>query len=73
MTIRRVKLHWIIGALFAVIFIILMTVRLGILEKGERDFREDLTFRDSDTSRSRRLDEYLSGGAEDRLCPSAIF
>jgi hypothetical protein len=45
MTIRRVKLHWIIGALFAVIFIILMTVRLGILEKGEMDFREDLTFR----------------------------
>jgi hypothetical protein len=42
---RRVKLHWIIGTLFAVIFIILMLVRLGLLEKSEGDFREDLAFR----------------------------
>jgi hypothetical protein len=45
MAIRRVKLHWVIGSLFAVIFIILMLVRLGLLEKGEGDFREDLAFR----------------------------
>ncbi len=45
MVIRRVKLHWIIGAFFVVIFIILMMVRLGLLEKGEGDFSEDLAFR----------------------------
>jgi hypothetical protein len=45
MAIRQVKLHWIIGSLFAVIFIILMLVRLGLLEKREGDFSEDLAFR----------------------------
>jgi hypothetical protein len=45
MAMRRVKLHWIIGALFAVIFLTLMLVRLGLLEKGEGDFGEDLAFR----------------------------
>ncbi len=45
MAMRRVKLHWIIGSLFAVIFTILMLVRLGLLERGEGDFSEDLAFR----------------------------
>jgi hypothetical protein len=45
MAMRGVKLHWMIGALFAVIFIILMLVRLGLLEKSEEDFSEDLAFR----------------------------
>jgi len=44
MSIRRIKLHWIIGTLFLLLFIFLLSMRLGMFEKGEGDFREGYTF-----------------------------
>ena len=44
MTTRRIKLHWIIGTLFGLLFIFLLSLRLGMFEKGEGDFGEGYTF-----------------------------
>ncbi len=37
----RIRWKWIIGALFALIFAFLLTLRLGIFQKKETDLRED--------------------------------
>ena len=39
---HRVKLNWIIGSLFALIFLSLFTLRLGIFQERESDGREGL-------------------------------
>ena len=44
MTARRIKPNWIIGAAFALIFAFLFSLRLGIFQKREAGFREDLPF-----------------------------
>lgn len=44
MTIRGMKLNWIIGAIFGLIFVFLFTLRLGIFEKREVEIREDRSF-----------------------------
>ncbi|MGA2317549.1 MAG: transglutaminase-like domain-containing protein [Thermodesulfobacteriota bacterium] len=44
MTTSRIKLNWIIGALFALIFAFLFTLRLGIFQKREAVPREDYPF-----------------------------
>ena len=41
MDIRRIRPSWIIGALFGLSFAFLLSVRLGILQKGETDHREE--------------------------------
>ena len=41
---HRIKLSWIIGAAFALIFIFLFSLRLGIFQKRETGFGEDLSF-----------------------------
>ncbi len=41
MTLGRIRLHWFIGAAFALIFAILFALRLGIFEEKEADLRED--------------------------------
>ena len=44
MAIRRLKLNWMIGASFALIFAFLFTLRLGIFQKREADIREGRPF-----------------------------
>ena len=44
MTLRRIKLNWIIGATCALIFAFLFTLRLGLFQKKETDLREDQNF-----------------------------
>ncbi len=44
MTIRGIKLNWIIGAIFGLIFVFLFTLRLGIFQKREVEIREDRPF-----------------------------
>ncbi len=39
MTVYRLKLHWIIGSFFIVLFAFLLVMRLGILEKGEGEHK----------------------------------
>jgi hypothetical protein len=41
MAIRRIRLSWIIGALFGLTFAVLLTHRLGILQQGKVDHQED--------------------------------
>jgi hypothetical protein len=38
------KPHWVIGAVFLIIFVFLLILRLGLLEKGEIDVRRDHAF-----------------------------
>ena len=44
MAMRHIKLSWIIGTAFALIFAFLFSLRLGIFQKREADFREDRPF-----------------------------
>ena len=44
MAIHKIKLHWIIGTAFALIFAFLFTLRLGIFQKRETDVGEDHPF-----------------------------
>jgi hypothetical protein len=41
MAIRKIRSSWIIGTLFGLTFAFLLTLRLGILQKGEADHQED--------------------------------
>lgn len=41
MDINRIKLNWIIGILFALIFVLLLTLRLGIFQEREANQRRD--------------------------------
>ena len=44
MATHRIKLSWIIGAVFALIFAFLFTLRLGIFQKRESDIKEERPF-----------------------------
>ena len=44
MAFHRIKLHRIIGVLFGLLFVFLLSLRLGIFEKGEEDFGKDHSF-----------------------------
>ena len=44
MTLRRIKLNWVIGASFALIFAFLLAFRVGLFQKKETDLREDQNF-----------------------------
>jgi hypothetical protein len=44
MGIRQIKLHWIIGTFFGVVFVFLLSLRLGILEKEKGGVGENHTF-----------------------------
>ena len=46
MTIHRIRLSWIIGALFGLTFAVLLTLRLDILQQGKADHQEDRTQND---------------------------
>ena len=41
MSIYRVRLNWIIGTIFALIFVFLLAIRLGIFQKGGNGNGED--------------------------------
>ena len=46
MAFHKIRLSWIIGALFGLTFAVLLTLRLGILQQGEANHREDHTQND---------------------------
>lgn len=44
MAAHRIRWKWIIGALFALIFVLLFTLRLGLFQKRESDLKEERPF-----------------------------